>query len=145
MDRRLARRLVALAAAYAVALNTLLPVLTALALPGAGGVIRLEVICSADPGAPAKPQPPGPCCLRPAGLRRNRPAGRRFERRRRPAPARAAGRARRRCLAEPDVLARRLQAGPGAPARLMGRRPQLGIKQINSGCATRLFGNGATP
>jgi hypothetical protein len=63
MDRRLARRLVALAAAYAVALNTLLPVLTAMALPAAGGAIGLEVICSATgPGVPEKPQPPGPCC-----------------------------------------------------------------------------------
>jgi hypothetical protein len=63
MDRRLARRLVALAAAYAVVLNTLLPVLTAMALPAAGGVIGLQVICSAaDPGVPEKPQPPGSCC-----------------------------------------------------------------------------------
>jgi hypothetical protein len=68
MDRRLGRRLVALAAAYAVALNTLLPVLTALLPPAATGESGLAVICSAgqagsasDRSAPAKPQPLCPC------------------------------------------------------------------------------------
>jgi len=68
MDRRLDRRLVALAAAYAVALNTLLPVLTAILLPAATVEIGLAVICSAggagsasDSGAPEKPQPLCPC------------------------------------------------------------------------------------
>jgi hypothetical protein len=44
MDRRLDRRVVALAAAYAVVLNTLLPVLTAILLPAAIGEISLAVI-----------------------------------------------------------------------------------------------------
>jgi hypothetical protein len=68
MDRRLGRRLVALAAAYAVALNTLVPVLTALLPPAAMGKIGLAVICSAggagspsDRDSPAKPQPLCPC------------------------------------------------------------------------------------
>jgi hypothetical protein len=68
MDRKLARRFVALAAAYAVALNMLLPVLAAL-VPPAAGAIGLVVICSADgsgaigdPGAPERPQPACPCC-----------------------------------------------------------------------------------
>jgi DUF2946 family protein len=68
MNRRLARRLVALAAAYAVALNTLLPVLAAILPSAAIGEIGLAVICSAggtgaasDRGAPAKPQPLCPC------------------------------------------------------------------------------------
>jgi hypothetical protein len=59
MDRRLDRRLVALAAAYAVALNALLPALTGI-FPSAS--IAAVVICSAggsasDSGAPEKPQP----------------------------------------------------------------------------------------
>jgi hypothetical protein len=62
MNRRLDRRLVALAAAYAVALNILLPALTAILPPVAIGEISLAAICSgggaaSDPGAPAKPQP----------------------------------------------------------------------------------------
>jgi len=68
MDCRLARRLVALAAAYAVALNTLLPVLAAILPPTAIGETGLAVICSAggagsgpERGAPAKPQPLCPC------------------------------------------------------------------------------------
>jgi hypothetical protein len=72
MDR-LARRLVALAAAYAVALNTLLPVLVSVLPPTAIGEIGLAVICSAGArgsvpdwgvpgqGAPEKPQLPCPC------------------------------------------------------------------------------------
>jgi hypothetical protein len=72
MDR-LARRLVALAAAYTVALNTLLPVLAAILPPTAIGEIGLAVICSAGGrgsipaqgvpgrGAPEKPQPLCPC------------------------------------------------------------------------------------
>jgi hypothetical protein len=69
MDRRLARRLVALAAAYAVVLNTLLPLFSALVLPAADAAIGLAVICSAsgagaadDRGVPQRPQPPCPCC-----------------------------------------------------------------------------------
>jgi hypothetical protein len=61
MDRRFARRLVALAAAYAVVLNALLPALTGI-FPSAA--IAAAVICSAggarsasDDGAPKKPQP----------------------------------------------------------------------------------------
>jgi hypothetical protein len=68
MNRRLDRRLVALAAAYAVALNTLLPVFTAILLPAAGSESGPAVICSAvrpdsaaDNSAPEKPQPPCPC------------------------------------------------------------------------------------
>jgi hypothetical protein len=69
MDRRLARRLVALAAAYAVALNTLVPVLAAILPPPAIGAVGLTVLCSAgsaerggpEPGAPARPQPLCPC------------------------------------------------------------------------------------
>jgi hypothetical protein len=68
MNRRLDRRLVALAAAYAVALNTLLPVFTAILLPAASGEIGAAVTCSAggsgsaaDNSAPEKPQPPCPC------------------------------------------------------------------------------------
>jgi hypothetical protein len=68
MNRKLDRRLVALAAAYAVALNTLLPVLAAILPPAAIGEIGLAVICStggagaaSDRGAPAKPQPLCPC------------------------------------------------------------------------------------
>jgi hypothetical protein len=68
MNRRLDRRLVALAAAYAVALNTLLPVFTAILLPAASGEIGRAVICFAvgpgsapDNSAPEKPQPPCPC------------------------------------------------------------------------------------
>jgi hypothetical protein len=64
MNRTLGRRLVALAAAYAVALNALLPVLAAISPPAAFGV---AVICSAggagspsDSGVPEKPQPPCP-------------------------------------------------------------------------------------
>jgi hypothetical protein len=63
MNRGLDRRLVALAAAYAVAFNTLLPGLTAILLPTPIGEIGLAVICSAggagsasDSGAPEKPQ-----------------------------------------------------------------------------------------
>jgi hypothetical protein len=73
MDRSLARKLVALAAAYAVVLNTLLPALTAIASPAilspaTVGALGLEVICSggagpaADRGIPEKPQPLCPCC-----------------------------------------------------------------------------------
>ncbi len=69
MDRRLARRLVALAAAYAVALNALLPVLAAVVPPTAIGAFGLTVLCSAggaepggpERGAPARPQPLCPC------------------------------------------------------------------------------------
>jgi hypothetical protein len=67
MDRRLDRRLVALAAAYAVALNMLLPVLTLMLLPAASGTLGAAVICSAaagsasQGGAPEKPRPPCPC------------------------------------------------------------------------------------
>jgi hypothetical protein len=72
MDRRLDRKLVALVAAYAVALNTLLPVLGLIVLPAASGGLGPVVICSgagaaSDSGAPAKPQPlcpcPGPCAM----------------------------------------------------------------------------------
>ena len=66
--RRLARRLVALAAAYAVALNTLLPVLGALLLPAAIGDVGVAVVCSGggasaagDQGAPERPHPLCPC------------------------------------------------------------------------------------
>jgi hypothetical protein len=69
MDRRLARRLVALAAAYAVALNTLLPVLASILPPTAVGEVGLTVLCTAgaaerggpERGAPARPQPLCPC------------------------------------------------------------------------------------
>src|ERR1700722_10547752 len=69
MDRRLARRLVALAAAYAVALNTLLPVLAAILPPTAVGEVGLTGLCPAgapergapEKGAPARPQPLCPC------------------------------------------------------------------------------------
>ena len=54
MDR-LARRLVALAAAYAVALNTLLPVLAAILPPTTIGATGLAVICSAG-GAGSVPE-----------------------------------------------------------------------------------------
>jgi hypothetical protein len=79
MDRRLDRTLVALVAAYAVALNTLLPVLGLILLPAASGGLGPVVICSgagagaaragaaSDSGAPEKPQPfcpcPGPCAM----------------------------------------------------------------------------------
>jgi hypothetical protein len=68
MDRTLARRLVALAAAYAVAFNVLLPVLALILPPVPGNVLGPAVICSAsgvgstsDSGAPEKPQPFCPC------------------------------------------------------------------------------------
>jgi hypothetical protein len=66
MNRRLDRKLVALAAAYAVALNILLPVLGAvLPLAGSGAQGR-AVLCSAsgaaDRGAPEKRQPVRPLC-----------------------------------------------------------------------------------
>jgi hypothetical protein len=67
MYRSLTRRLVALAAAYAVALSALLPVSAALVSPAAGAV-GLAVICSGgadspgDRGVPQKPQPTDPCC-----------------------------------------------------------------------------------
>jgi hypothetical protein len=68
MNRGLDRRLVALAAAYAVALNTLLAVFTAILPPAASGEIGPAVICSAggpgwasDSGAPDQPQPLCPC------------------------------------------------------------------------------------
>jgi hypothetical protein len=48
MDRRLDRRLVALAGAYAVALNTPLPVLGAILPPAAIGEIGLAVPPSPD-------------------------------------------------------------------------------------------------
>jgi hypothetical protein len=89
MDRRLARRLVALAAAYAVALNALLPALTAILPPAAIGEIGLAVVCSAggagsasDSGAPETPHPLCPCsgaCAMPGcaatGLPDDHPAG----------------------------------------------------------------------
>jgi hypothetical protein len=66
MNRRLDRKLVALAAAYAVALNILVPVLAAFLPATAIGGIGVAVICSAggaasDRGAPQKPQPLCPC------------------------------------------------------------------------------------
>jgi hypothetical protein len=71
MDRRLDRRLVALAAAYAVALNMMLPVLTLVPLPVAGGTLGVAVICAAaganhagsasDSSTPEQPRPPCPC------------------------------------------------------------------------------------
>jgi hypothetical protein len=66
MDRRLDRRFVALAAAYAVVLNTLLPVLTIILPPVAMAESGLAVMCSAggpasDGGVPEKPQPLSPC------------------------------------------------------------------------------------
>ncbi|HEV3373716.1 MAG TPA: hypothetical protein VG145_14310 [Xanthobacteraceae bacterium] len=72
MNRRLDRKLVALAAAYAVALNILLPVLGAILPAAASGAIGLAPICSAhgavsDRGAPAKPQPARPEPLCPCG------------------------------------------------------------------------------
>ena len=64
MDRRLGRRLVALAAAYAVALNTLLPALAVILSPVASDALDPAVICSGvgaasapDSGAPEKPRP----------------------------------------------------------------------------------------
>jgi hypothetical protein len=64
MNRRLDRRLVALAAAYAVALNMLLPVFTAVLQPAASGEIGPAAMCSAggpgsasDRDAPQKPRP----------------------------------------------------------------------------------------
>jgi hypothetical protein len=69
MNRKLDRRLVALAAAYAVAFNTLLPLFTAVLLPAASGEIGPAVICYAggpgsasDSGAPQRPQPLCPGC-----------------------------------------------------------------------------------
>jgi hypothetical protein len=57
-------RIVAVAAAYAVALNTLMAALAGLVLPAAGGALELAVLCSAGPipgpqpsQSPAKPQP----------------------------------------------------------------------------------------
>jgi hypothetical protein len=66
MNRRLNRKLVALAAAYAVALNIMLPVLAAILPAPAIGGTGLAVICSAggaasERGAPQTPQPPCPC------------------------------------------------------------------------------------
>jgi hypothetical protein len=68
MNRRLDRRLVALATAYAVALNLLLPVFTVILLPTASSEIGPAVICSAggpgsasDRGAPEKPKALYPC------------------------------------------------------------------------------------
>src|ERR1700704_5308550 len=68
MDRRLDRRFVALAAAYAVVLNMLLPVLAIILPPVAIDEIGLAVMCSAagagsvsDSGAPEKPRPLSPC------------------------------------------------------------------------------------
>jgi hypothetical protein len=66
MNRRLDRKLVALAAAYAVALNILLPILAAVLPAAAVGGIGLAAICSAggaasDRGAPQNPQPLCPC------------------------------------------------------------------------------------
>src|SRR5258707_2254888 len=66
MNRRLDRKLVALAAAYAVALNILLPVLAAVLPPATVGGIGVAIICSTsgaatDRGAPEKPQPLCPC------------------------------------------------------------------------------------
>jgi hypothetical protein len=69
MDRRLDRRLVALATAYAVALGTLLPVLTFMLLPAASGTLGPAIICAgadragsaSDGDAPEQPRPPCPC------------------------------------------------------------------------------------
>jgi hypothetical protein len=66
MNRRLDRKLVALAAAYAVALNILLPVLGAVLPAAASGAPGLAALCAAggaasDHGTPAKPQPLCPC------------------------------------------------------------------------------------
>jgi hypothetical protein len=66
MNRRLDRKLVALAAAYAVALNILLPVLAAILPASAIGGTGPAVICStggaaSDRGAPQQPQPLCPC------------------------------------------------------------------------------------
>jgi hypothetical protein len=67
---------VALAAAYAVALNTLMSALAGFVLPAAGGALELAVLCSAEhvaapqpSHAPDKPQPPCPgglACAMPA-------------------------------------------------------------------------------
>jgi hypothetical protein len=78
MNRRLDRKLVALAAAYAVALNILLPVLGSVLPPAArSGALGWAALCSA-PGAashrgaaeqspPARPEPVGPEPLCPCG------------------------------------------------------------------------------
>jgi hypothetical protein len=65
MNRRLDRKLVALVAAYAVALNILLPVL-GVVLPVASGAPGFAVLCASqgaasDRGAPQKPEPLCPC------------------------------------------------------------------------------------
>jgi hypothetical protein len=64
MNRRLFGRTVALAAAYAMALNALLPALAGMLPPAASGAPGMAVICSAsgpaspaESGAPVKPQP----------------------------------------------------------------------------------------
>ncbi|HWF97325.1 MAG TPA: hypothetical protein VG291_20430 [Xanthobacteraceae bacterium] len=76
---RLARRLVALATAYVVALNTLLPVLAAILPPTTIGEIGVAVICSAGAGGsvpqsgvpasgvPARDAPEKPLPLCPGG------------------------------------------------------------------------------
>jgi hypothetical protein len=66
MDRRLDHKLMALAAAYAVALNFLLPVLGAVLPLAASGGIGLAAMCSVggvatDRGTPEKPHPVCPC------------------------------------------------------------------------------------
>jgi hypothetical protein len=68
MNRSLARKVVGLVAAYAVALGTLLPVLLAALGPAAGGQTGLAVICSAGGAGPASPghQPINPLPLCPA-------------------------------------------------------------------------------
>jgi hypothetical protein len=129
MDRRLARRLVALAAAYAVALNTLLPVLAAVLPPTAVGEVGLTVVCSAGPperggperGAPARPTTAAMSLrggLRDAGLRRDRVAGPRCGRRRAGLRAHRVERARARRSTGADDLARRQQARPWSSGRL---------------------------
>ena len=66
MHRRLARRLVALAAAYALVLNTWLPALAGILAPQAGGETSTAVICATIPGGgvPASdlPQKRSPLC-----------------------------------------------------------------------------------
>jgi hypothetical protein len=68
MNGKRAPRLIALAAAYAVAFSALLPALAALRPPLLDGDASFGIICSAgasggssDHGVPAKPQPPCPC------------------------------------------------------------------------------------
>jgi hypothetical protein len=73
MDRSLARKVVGLVAAYAVALGALLPVLAAALAPAANGRIGLAVICSpaglgTGPASPTHlPIAPVPLCPACAG------------------------------------------------------------------------------